>query len=189
MHPTRLILPALILAASPALAAVEGKPFFSLHNTDLVVAVAFAIFVGILIRFKVPAILTGLLDKRAVQIRADLDEARKLREAAQELRASFERKRQGVGEQARRIVTKARADAALAAQQAKAELEATIARRLKAAEEKIAAAEQAALRRVRNAAVEVAVAAAAEVIARNLSAAQSRALVDESIAAVEARLH
>lgn len=182
-------LTAALLTAAPAWAAAEGKPFFSLHNTDLVVAIAFVLFVGVLVYFRVPALVGGLLDKRAAQIRADLDEARRLREEAQELRASFERKRQGVAEQAERIVAKARADAALAAEQAKAEIEATIARRIKAATDRIAAAEAAALRQVRNAAVQTAVAAAGDVIAANLTAAQVKALTDESIAAVESRLH
>ncbi len=185
----RFLAPAALFAAAPAWAAAEGKPFFSLYNTDLVVAIAFVIFIGVLVYFKVPGMIAGLLDKRAQQIRADLDEARKLREEAQELRAAFERKRQGVAEQAERIVAKARADAALAAQQAKAELEVTIARRIKAATDQIAAAETAALRQVRNAAVQTAVAAAGDVIAANLSAAQVKAMMDESISAVEARLH
>lgn len=180
---------ALIPTAAPALAAAPGKPFFSLYNTDLVVAIAFVIFLGVLWYFKVPGLVAGLLDRRAAQIRADLDEARRLREEATELRASFERKRAQVAEQAERIVAKARSDAALAAQQAKADLEATIARRLKAAEDQIAAAEAAALREVRNRAVQVAVAAAGDVIAGNLGAAQVKALMDESIATVEARLH
>jgi F-type H+-transporting ATPase subunit b len=184
-----LAAPVALLTAAPAWAAVEGKPFFSLYNTDLVVAIAFVLFIGVLVYFGVPGLIGGMLDKRAQQIRADLDEARKLREEAQELRASFERKRQGVAEQAERIVAKAKADAALAAEQAKVELEATIARRIKAATDQIAAAETAALRQVRNAAVQTAVAAAGDVIAANLSSAQVKAMMDESITAVEARLH
>jgi F-type H+-transporting ATPase subunit b len=177
-----------VLMAGPALAAGD-YPFFSLNNTDLVVAIAFVIFIGVLVYFKVPGLIAGLLDKRADQIRADLQEARRLREEAQELRASFERKRQGVAEQAERIVAKAKADAAQAAAQAKADLEATIARRLKAAEDQMQAAEVAALRQVRNTAVQVAVAAAGEIIARDMTGAQAKALLNESIDAVEARLH
>lgn len=183
------LLPAALLAASPALAAVEGYPFWSLYNTDVVVALGFLVFVGILVYFRVPQLLAGLLDKRAAGIRAELDEARRLREEALELRASFERKRGEVAEQAERIVAKARTDAAQAAEQAKLDLEATITRRLKAAEEQIAAAETAALRQVRNSAVSVAVAAASEVLSRELTVAQTTTLVDDSIATVAAKLH
>lgn len=183
-----LVLLGAALVATPAFAAGD-YPFWSMRNTDLVVAIAFVIFVGVLVYYKVPGIIAGLLDKRAEQIRADLDEARRLREEAQELRASFERKRQSVAEQADRIVAKAKSDAAQAAEQAKADLAQTIARRLKSAEEQMQAAETAALRQVRNTAVQVAVAAAGEVIASNMSSAQSRAMLNDSIATVEARLH
>lgn len=180
---------AAMLLASPAFAAVEGKPFFSLYNTDMVVAIAFVIFIGILIYFKVPGLVGGMLDKRADGIRSELDEARKLREEAQELRASFERKQVEVKEQAERIVVKAREDAMLAAEQAKAELEASIARRLRAAEDQIASAEEAALREVRNRAVTLAVAAAGDVLAKQISAAEADKLVEDSIGEVEKLLH
>lgn len=184
----RMILLSPLAFATPALAA-EGKPFFSLYNSDLIVALGFTVFIGILVYFKVPGLLFGMLDKRAATIQAELDEARRLREEAQELRASFERKKAEVKEQAERIIATARADAEEASRQAKAELEVSIARRLKAAEEQILSAEQAAVRAVRNKAVSVAVAAAGDVIAKNLSAAEAGAIIDASIKTVEARLH
>ena len=76
------------LMASPALAA--SGPFFSLRNTDFIVTMAFLLFVAILVYYKVPGIIGGLLDKRAEGIRNDLAEARRLREEAQELRALFD---------------------------------------------------------------------------------------------------
>lgn len=178
----------LALSAGPALAAGD-YPFFSLRNTDLVVLIGFVIFVGILIYFKVPALLTGFLDKRTDTIRAELDEARRLREEAQQLRSSFERKKDEVKEQAERIVERAREDAELAAQQARAELEASIARRMKAAEDQIASAETAALRAVHNRAVAVAVKAAGDVIAQHIDKEEADRLIAESIKTVEARLH
>ncbi len=185
----RLMTLGAVLAATPAAAAVEGKPFFSLYNTDLVVAIAFLIFIGILVYFKVPGLVGGLLDKRSETIRAELDEARKLREEAQELRASFERKKAEVKEQAERIVAKAKADAELAAKQARADLEISIARRMKAAEDQIASAQTAALREVRNTAVSVSIAAASELIAKNLDKAEAGKLVEASIKTVETQLH
>lgn len=187
MKKLSILAAAATLLATPAFAA--GDEFWSLSNTDLIVSMGFVLFVGIILYFKVPATIAGLLDKRSNEIRSDLEEARRLREEAQELRAAFEKKRAEVSEQAERIVAKAKADAAAAADQAKAELEVTIARRLKAAEEQIAAAETAALREVRNSAVAVSVAAASDVLARSLNGAQGNALIDESIEAVAARLH
>ena len=184
---TRLLTLLALVTASPALAA--GGPFFSLRNTDFVVTISFLIFVGVLVYFKVPGLLAGLLDKRAATIRAELAEARQLREEAQELRASFERKKAEVSEQAARIVAKAKADAETAAVQARADLDASIVRRLRAAEEQIASAEASAVRAVRNQAVSVAIAAASDLIAKNLGAEDAGKLIEESIATVEARLH
>lgn len=177
------------LAAGPALAAPAGTPFFSLYNTDIVVAIGFALFIGILVYFRVPQLITGLLDKRADTIRSELEEARQLREEAQELRASFERKKVEVAEQAERIVAKARADAETAAKQARVDLEASIARRLQGAEDQIASAEAGALREVRNKAVAVSVMAAADLIARNLGADAAEKLMEDSIKTVETQLH
>jgi len=173
-------------AASPAAAAGFS---ISLRNTDFVVLLAFLLFLGVLVYFKVPGLLAGLLDKRADTIRAELEEARKLREEAQELRASFERKKADVKEQAQRIVAKAKADAEVAAQQARVDLEASIARRLRGAEDQIASAEAAAVREVRDSAINVAIGVAGGLIAKNLSAADAGKLIEDSIATVETRLH
>jgi F-type H+-transporting ATPase subunit b len=175
--------------AAPAFAAAEGKPFFSLYNTDLIVLLGFAGFVGILIYFKVPDRVLGLLDQRAEGIEAELAEARRLREEALELHASFERKQAEVKDQAARIVEKAKADAEAAAQATKAEIEASIARRLKAAEDQIASAEAAAIRDVRDRATAIAIAAAGDVIAKQMDAARADALIDDAIREAGQRLH
>ena len=177
----------LSLAASPAFAA-KG-PFFSLGNTDFVVLLAFIVFIGVLIYFKVPGMLSGMLDKRADGIQAELDEARKLREEAQTVLASYERKAREVEGQAAQIVEHAKTEARLAADEAKKDIEASIERRIRTAEDKIAAAEAAALREVKDRAVEIAVAAAGEVVRQQTSDADRNRLIDEAIGAVDAKLH
>jgi F-type H+-transporting ATPase subunit b len=181
------VLAAAAMAATPALAA--GGSFFSLSNTNFVVLIAFLLFIGVLVRFKVPALLMGLLDKRAVQIRAELDEARAVREEAQQLLASFERKARDVTEQADRIVQHAKEEANNAAEEAKVALAESLRRRLNAAEEQIATAEAAAVKEVRDRAVQVAVAAAGDVIASSMTAAEANARIEQSIAVVEDKLH
>ncbi|WP_102109504.1 F0F1 ATP synthase subunit B [Oceaniglobus roseus] len=185
----RLTLPALAatLAASPALAATG--PFFSLNNTNFVVLIAFILFLGVLVYFKVPSTLMSMLDKRAEGIRANLDEARKLREDAQALLASYERKQTEVQAQADRIVASAREEAETASAKAKADLEVSIRRRLQAAEDQIDQAQAQAVRDVRNRAIQVAVAAAAEVLKKDMDGARANALIDDSIRTVEAKLH
>jgi len=184
---TRIITLIALVAASPAFAA-KG-PFFSLGNTDFIVVISFILFVGVLFYFKVPSMLTGLLDKRAEGIQSEIDEARALREEAQTLLASFERKQRDVQEQADRIVVAAKESATEIAEQAKLDLEKSIERRLRAAEDQIASAEASAVRQVRDEAVRIAIGTASEVIARDMKAARADALVDEAISTVAAKLH
>jgi len=176
-----------LFAASPALAA--SGPFFSLGNTDFVVLLGFLLFIGVLFYFKVPSLIGAQLDKRADGIKSELDEARALREEAQTLLASYERKQREMAEQSERIVAQARADAEAAAETAKADLARSIERRLAAAEDQIASAEAKAVRAVRDRAVEVAIAAAGEIIAGRMAAADANSLIDASIDEVAARLN
>jgi F-type H+-transporting ATPase subunit b len=184
------------LAANPALAADEegysaphGLFQPSMGNTDFVVLIGFLLFVAIIFYFNVPSMLGGMLDKRAAGIKSDLDEARALREEAQTLLASYERKQREVSDQAERIVTQAKADAEAAAEEAKANLERSIARRMQAAEDQIQSAEDKAVQSVRNRAVEVAISAAAATIGKQMAASDANKLIDESIGEVERRLH
>ncbi|AAV96468.1 F0F1 ATP synthase subunit B [Ruegeria pomeroyi] len=173
--------------ASPALAA--SGPFFSLKNTDFVVTIAFLVFIAVLFYFKVPSMIGGALDKRAEGIQSDLDEARKLREEAQSLLASFERKQKEMQGQADAIVAAAKEEAQRSAEQAKVDLEASIARRLAAAQDQIASAEAAAVKDVRDRAIAIAVAAAGDVIASSMTAAEANKLIDAGIADAGAKLH
>ncbi len=175
------------LMASPALAATG--PFFSLKNTDFIVLLAFILFVGVLFYFKVPTLLAGMLDKRAEGIKSELDEARSLREEAQTLLASYERKQKDVQDQADRIVAAAKQEAETAAEQARADLAKSLERRIAAAEEQIDSAQAAAIRDVRDQSITIAIAAARDVIAKQMTAADANNLIDESIAVVEAKLH
>ncbi|HBG99831.1 MAG: F0F1 ATP synthase subunit B [Rhodobacteraceae bacterium] len=182
------ILTALATAVPGAALAASG-PFFSLGNSDFVVLIAFLGFVGVLVYFRVPSILLGMLDKRAETIGRELDEARALREEAQTILASYERKAREVHDQADRIVRTARAEAEAAAEEAKADLARSIDRRLKAADEQIASAEQAAIRQVRNRAVALAVEAAREVIAERITPEDAARMIESGIEAAGAQLH
>ena len=176
------------LAATPALAAGD-KPFFSLANTDFVVSIGFLIFVGILLYYKVPSKVGEMLDKRANSIKAELDEAKALREEAQSLLASYERKQAEVQAQADRIVANAKQEAERAAQASKDEIQKSVARRLAGAEEQIAAARAAAIKDIRDQAISVAVAASKEVVAQQMDNDAKNALIDEAIGTVEQKLH
>ncbi len=175
------------LAASPAFAA--GEVFFSLKNTDFVVLLAFLLFIAVLYYFKVPGLLGGMLDKRADGIKSELEEARTLREEAQTLLASYERKQKEVQDQADRIVSAAKEEASAAADQARADLVKSLDRRMAAAQEQIASAQAAAVKEVRDQAVTIAIAAARDVIAKQMTAADGNKLIDDAIGQVDAKLH
>ncbi|MGR3722153.1 F0F1 ATP synthase subunit B family protein [Abyssibius alkaniclasticus] len=160
-----------------------------LNDTNIVVTIAFVLFIGVLLYAKVPGKVTSMLDGRATTIRSELDEARALREEAQTLLASYDRKKREVEAQTEEIVAHAKAEARAAAETAKADLKASIARRLEAADEQITAAESRALRSVRDQAVAVAVAAAGEVIAAKMPKADADAMLDAAIAGLGTRLN
>ena len=184
---TRLSVILFTLMASPALAA--SGPFFSLYNTNFVVTIAFVCFVSVVLYLGVPKMLAKMLDARADGIRADLEEAKSLREEAKALLASYEKKQAEVQAQADRILEAARVEAAAAAEQAKADIVTSVARRLVAAEEQIASAEASAVKEVRDQAIVVAVGAARDIIASQMTAADGNSLIDDAITQVGAKLH
>ena len=183
----RLTVVLITLLASPAFAA--SGPFISLRNTNFVVIIAFAIFIGIVLYLGVPKMLGGLLDKRAAAIKAELDEAKSLREEAKALLASYEKKQTEVQAQADRILEAAKAEAAAAAEQAKADIVASVARRLAAAEDQIASAKASAVKEVRDQAIVVAIGAARDIISKQMTEAESNSLIDASIDDVGSKLH
>ena len=160
-----------------------------LNNTDIVVAIAFVIFLCILLYVGVPKIVAKILDDRADKIKSEIDEARSLREEAQTLLASFERKQKEVQAQADKIVANAKDEANAAAEKAKEDLKTSITRRMAAAEDQIASAEASAVQEVRDNAVLVAIAAAQDVISKNLGAKDQGSLIDQAIAEVGDKLH
>lgn len=160
-----------------------------LNNTNIVVGIGFVIFLAVLVYYGVPGLITKQLDQRAARIKADLEEARALREEAQGLLASYERKQKEVRAQAEEIVAAAKVDAERAAEVAKEDIRRSVERRLKTATDQIAAAESAAVRQVKDRAVTVAVAAASEVIRDMMQDQDADALIDAAIADVGARMH
>lgn len=158
------------------------------HDPELAVAIAFLIAI-VLVSRKVWQTLSRLLDDRAAKIKAELDEAQKLKDDAQKALGQFQRKQRDALQEAEAIVAHAREEAARLAERAKRDLEAAIERRQRLAAEKIALAEAKAVAEVRNAAVEIAIGAARRVIAERLGDVQGQALVDQAIAELPQRLN
>jgi len=159
-----------------------------LYSAEFWVFVAFVILVGALFK-KIYAALTSGLDARAARIKAQLDEAEKLREDAQSLLAEYQRKQHAAADEAQGIVAQAKAEAERLREQAQADLEHALKRREQQAIEKIAQAEAEALGEVRNQAVDLAMAASARLLADSLNEEKSARLVDEAIKDVSDKLH
>ena len=130
------------------------------------VAVAFVAFVLILLYYKVPGLIAKSLDDRADAIRKELDEARRLREEAQDLLADYQKRHRNVGQEAEAIVDRRAARRKLSRTRPASALKDTLERRTKLAEDKIARAETQAVDEVRAAAIEMAMAAAEKICAR-----------------------
>ncbi|NJM30584.1 MAG: F0F1 ATP synthase subunit B [Rhizobiales bacterium] len=153
------------------------------------VLVSFLLFIALLIYLKVPAMAAKALDDRAAKIAKELEEARKLREEAQALLDSYKAKRGEAEREAADIVAQAKTDAEEFAAESRRKLSETIERRSKQAEQKIAQAEAAATKDVRDLATELAVKAASRLSAEATKGARGAKLVDESIAAIKSRLN
>ena len=158
-----------------------------LHEAEFWVLVAAIIFVALVYR-PVGRALTGGLDSRAARIRAELDEARRLREEAEALVAEYRAKQQQAAAEAEAIVAHAKAEAERIAVQGARDLAASLERRQRMAEERIAQAEAKALDEVRRTAIDVAIAAAREVIAAEIDERRGSVLIDEAIVALPQRL-
>ena len=153
------------------------------------VAVAFVIFVGILIYVGVPKMLIGALDDRAKRVQAELDEARRLKEEAQKLLAEYKSKQRQADEEAAAIIAGAKAEAERIAAESKTRMEEFVARRTKLAETKIAQAEAQAVADVRAAAAEAAAAAAEKILTESVKGKVADDLITRGIGDVKAKLN
>jgi F-type H+-transporting ATPase subunit b len=173
---------------SPAFAADAGHavPFYA--APEFWVGIAFVIVVVGAFRPVSKAITAGL-DKRSAQIKARLDEAAKLRDDSQAMLAEYQRKQRDAMKEAEDIIAHARGEAERLAKQAAADLEASLKRREQQAIDRIAQAEAQAMKEVRDQSVDIAVAAARKLLAENLSAQQSDALITKGIADLSGKLH
>lgn len=151
--------------------------------------VALFIFLGLLVYLKVPGMISKSLDARAVKIRHDLDEARRLREEAQGLLAEFQQKRKEAEKEAADIVQAAKREAELLVEEAHKKTEDYVTRRTAMAEQKIAQAEREAVNEVRSSAVDIAVEAARKLLADNPEIKAGEELFKSSLKELKSRLN
>ncbi len=184
-----------LLAATPPAGHQTGRGtisgwlggLFDLHGAEFWVLVAFVLFVGFMV-WKARKALVGGLDARAERIKAEIDEAQRLREEAQSLLADYQKKqREALGE-AEAMVKQAQEESLRLKAKAETELAAALKRREQQALDRIAQAEAQALAEVRNLAADLAVAATRKLLIEKLDPAQAQALVSDAIAELPRRL-
>ena len=144
------------------------------------VAMAFVVVVAAVFK-PVASRIGAALDDRAETIKTQIDEAVRLREEAQELLASYERKQRDAAAEAEEIVERARKEADRLGKRAAEDLEKALKRRQQQAMERIARAEAEALDEVRGVAVDVALDATRRLLAEKVSGKRADAMIDAAI--------
>jgi F-type H+-transporting ATPase subunit b len=143
------------------------------------VVIAFILFF-VLFGKKLWGALAGMLDARAAAVKAELEEAARLRREAESMLRDAEKQRADAVAEAKALIEGARAEAGRVAAAAAAEAEASAKRREQMAIDRIGAAEKAAVDDVRLAAADVATTAARQVLAELTTDADAK-LIDQAI--------
>lgn len=160
-----------------------------LVSPELWVLVSFVLFLALLVYYKIPDKVVKALDNRADRIRAELEEARRLREEAQSILADYQQKRRDAEKEAEDIIAMARREAQFYAEESRKALNESLQRRVRLAEEKISRAEEQAVQDIRSQSADAAVAAAETIVARELKGDSAGDLVSKGIREVSTKLN
>jgi F-type H+-transporting ATPase subunit b len=153
------------------------------------VAIAFVILLVLFAYLGIHKTVLTALDHRGQRIKAELDDAKRLKEEAAKLLGEYQTRRASAEREAEEIVANARSEAERIATEAKAKMEDFVARRTKTAESKIALAEAQALADVRAAAANAAVEAASTILSKSVKGSVADDLLAKGIAEVRAKLN
>ncbi|KWV48364.1 ATP F0F1 synthase subunit B [Bradyrhizobium macuxiense] len=159
------------------------------YEPETWVAIAFVILMIVFAYVGVHRTLLTALDHRAERIKAELDDARRLKDEATKLLGEYKARRTSAEREAEDIISSAKAEAERIAAEAKTKMEDFVARRTKTAESKIAMAEAQALADVRAAAANAAVSAASTILSQSVKGSVADGLVSKGIAEVRSKLN
>ena len=159
------------------------------YEPETWVAIAFILLMIVFGYLGVHRTLLTALDHRADRIKAELDDARRLKEEAAKLLGEYKARRASAEREAEEIISSAKAEAERIAAEAKTKMEDFVARRTKTAESKIALAEAQAVADVRAAAANAAVTAASTILAQQVKGPVADDLVSKGIAEVRSKLN
>ena len=153
------------------------------------VAVAFVILMAVFAYFGIHRTVLKTLDNRSDRIKAELDDARRLKEEAAKLLAEYKARHATAEREAHDIIASAKTEAERIASEAKTKMEDFVARRTKSAESKIALAEAQALADVRAAAANAAVTAASTILSQSVKGQIADDLLAKGISEVREKLN
>lgn len=132
--------------------------------------------------------ILGMLDDHGAKVRAELDEARRLREEGQSLLAEHKNKLAGGEEHAEKIAAQAEAETRRLLERHKTELQASLKRREEQALARIAQEEAKALQDVRNRTADLAMRTASRLLSDKMAGDQGKSLLDDAIGEVSQKL-
>lgn len=160
-----------------------------IYEADLWVAVAFVLFLLVLVRLGAHRSVFGVLDDRRDRIQSELDEAKRLRSEAEDVLAEYKRRQAEAEREAEALIRSAEQEGERLQAEARAKVEEFVARRTKMAENKIAQAEAQALAEVRSAAADAAVAAAEKILGNAVKGKVADSLIADGIRDLQTKLN
>jgi F-type H+-transporting ATPase subunit b len=152
------------------------------------VAVSFVVFVALVFK-PVGKILVNALDERALKIKNELGEALRLKDEAQAMLASYQRKQREVIEEAENIIKEAEAEAKRIAKEAEIELDNALNKRIEVAMQKIATYEAAVIQQVKNSSVDIAISTVRSLIIDNINKDVAEDLIGKALVDMNKKLH
>lgn len=158
------------------------------HNTTLWVAVSFAIFCLLAIKFGGKAI-TGALDKKIAEIKSEIETAERLKKEAQDLLLEFQTKQRDAEATALQIIEQAKASALAVQKAAEAELSESMERREAQLQERLKRIEEKAIADIQNHAADLAMKATTEIVTKSLDEKAGKTLLDQAIGSVSKYLN
>ena len=121
------------------------------------------------------------LDERSEGIRKNIEEAIRLREEAQDLLASYERKQRDAANESKELTERAKKEAKYLSEKATTDMNDLIDRRERQANDRIAQAETTARDEIRLAAIDIALEGSRRILAERASGKKADALIDSAI--------
>ena len=165
--------------------AAGSKKTISLDNTDFVVLISFLIFVGVLVYFKVPAIVASFLDKRSADIQNEIDKASEILEEAKEILSSIEADHKRTSETIEQMVMTAKDRAGEEEEKAKKQIEELMKSKLISAEGQVKSNERKILEEIEASAIDLSIEKVRAKLSKSLSGNDYDKYFNASIQSIE----